>query len=195
MDEGGTICLARSGILRASDILASLRNPVQSGTAYLTFDDFPPKEGGDELLDVLRREGVKSTFFCIGENARANPGLVRRAVREGHSIQVHAWDHDGPYDFQRCAAFLKTLGGAPRLIRAPGAEKITAMAGKGWEGFTVDPYDYRRPGETELERRILYAVKPGAVIQLHAGVKETERVLPRVIASLRERSYVLGRME
>ncbi|RYG38540.1 hypothetical protein EON81_03290 [bacterium] len=195
VDESGTVCLARTGILRAADILASLRNPVESGTTYLTFDDFPPKKGGDELLDVLRKEGVKATFFCIGENAEERPELVRRAVREGHSIQVHAWDHDGKYDFQRCADYLKKLGASPRLIRAPGSEKITALKGDGWKGATVDPYDYRRPGVAELERRILYAAKPGAAIQLHAGVDQTEEVLSRVIASLRNRSYRFGVIE
>ncbi|CAN5733155.1 hypothetical protein BH11ARM2_BH11ARM2_18330 [soil metagenome] len=185
----GTIQMARSGIVRSSDVLEALRSPAVVGDVYLTFDDFPPKKGGDELLDILRREGVAATFFCIGENARKNPDLVRRAVREGHSLQIHAWAHDGDYDFPRCAAYLRSLGGQPRYVRAPGSEKISMLNGGKWEGANVDPYDYRRPPVSELERRIAYGVKPGAAIQLHAGVEETEAALSDVIHILRKRGY------
>jgi len=51
----------------------------------------------------------------------------------------------------------------------------------------VAPYDQQRPGVAELTRRILFAIRPGAVIQLHAGVTDTRTILPDLIATLRRR--------
>lgn len=185
----GTIRSAKSGIVRSSDVLQALRSTPAKGDVYLTFDDFPPKQGGEDLLDLLRREGVKATFFCIGTNAQARPDLVRRALKEGHSLQIHAWNHESPYDFPRCAEFLKTLGAEPHFVRSPGSEKIATLGGEKWDGPTIDPYDYRRPPVAELERRMLYGAKPGAAFQLHVGVQETVAALPKVIESLRERGF------
>ena len=40
---------------------------------YLTFDDGPIPEATPFILDVLRNEGVKATFFCVGDNVRKYP--------------------------------------------------------------------------------------------------------------------------
>lgn len=56
----------------------------------------------------------------------------------------------------------------------------------------VNPYDFSRPGESELIRRILLAAKPGSVILLHAGVAESRAVVPRVLSALRQRGFSFG---
>ena len=53
----------------------------------LTFDDGPSEPYTGQILDILRDQGVKATFFLIGENARRHPALVRRIAREGHAIR------------------------------------------------------------------------------------------------------------
>ena len=59
----------------------------------LTFDDGPDPTWTPAILDVLKRRGVKATFFVIGQNAVARPDLVRRAYREGHEIGNHSYTH------------------------------------------------------------------------------------------------------
>lgn len=59
----------------------------------LTFDDGPNSGTTDRVLDALREECVKATFFLIGNNAAAHPALVRREVAEGHTIGTHSWSH------------------------------------------------------------------------------------------------------
>jgi peptidoglycan/xylan/chitin deacetylase (PgdA/CDA1 family) len=65
----------------------------------LTFDDGPLGAPTSMVLDVLAAECVKATFFLIGRNAAANPGLVRRMVAEGHTIAHHSWSH--PWTFRQ----------------------------------------------------------------------------------------------
>lgn len=53
----------------------------------------------------------------------------------------------------------------------------------------VDPFDWKRPGEEEMCRRVLCAVAPGKTILLHAGVRETVQALPGLLRSLIQRGY------
>ncbi len=59
----------------------------------LTFDDGPDPTWTPQILDILKREGVKATFFVIGQQAMSNPGLVARMWEEGHEIGNHTWSH------------------------------------------------------------------------------------------------------
>lgn len=46
-----------------------------------------------DFLDMLDDEGVKATFFCVGEIAEENADILREIVRRGHAIGCHGWDH------------------------------------------------------------------------------------------------------
>jgi peptidoglycan-N-acetylglucosamine deacetylase len=65
----------------------------------LTFDDGPVGGPTSKILDVLANECVKATFFLIGRNATANPGLARRIVSEGHTVAHHSFSH--PWTFRQ----------------------------------------------------------------------------------------------
>ncbi|GGF74469.1 hypothetical protein GCM10010912_19670 [Paenibacillus albidus] len=59
----------------------------------LTFDDGPDPRFTPKLLDLLKRYGVKATFFVVGSNAERHPDLIRRIHAEGHLIGIHNYVH------------------------------------------------------------------------------------------------------
>ena len=59
----------------------------------LTFDDGPSPKTTPAVLDALAKDCVKATFFLIGRNAQANPGLVKREITEGHTVGHHTMTH------------------------------------------------------------------------------------------------------
>ena len=59
----------------------------------LTFDDGPSSATTPLVLDALRQECVKATFFTIGRNTAANPSLVKRELAEGHTLGHHTMTH------------------------------------------------------------------------------------------------------
>jgi peptidoglycan/xylan/chitin deacetylase (PgdA/CDA1 family) len=59
----------------------------------LTFDDGPLPGPTTKVLDALKKECVRATFFLIGRNADANPALVRREVADGHTVAHHTYSH------------------------------------------------------------------------------------------------------
>jgi peptidoglycan-N-acetylglucosamine deacetylase len=67
--------------------------PLRNHEVVLTFDDGPWPGTTARVLDALRRECVRATFFLIGRNAAANPALARRELADGHTVAHHTWSH------------------------------------------------------------------------------------------------------
>jgi len=65
---------------------------TQKKKVYLTFDD-GPSDYTDEILDVLKEEGVKATFFVVGADEEHFPAL-KRIVKEGHTLGIHSMTHE-----------------------------------------------------------------------------------------------------
>ncbi|WP_263378149.1 polysaccharide deacetylase family protein [Granulicella paludicola] len=59
----------------------------------ISFDDGPDPTWTPKILDILKRENVKGTFFMIGEVAQENVGVMQRVFREGHEIGNHTFTH------------------------------------------------------------------------------------------------------
>lgn len=62
--------------------------------AYLTFDDGPSEVVTNLILDVLKEQNVKATFFVVGSNVKKYPEIVKRAYKDGHYIANHGYSHN-----------------------------------------------------------------------------------------------------
>lgn len=60
---------------------------------YLTFDDGPSKNITPQILDVLKENDVKATFFVLGSRVDLYPDLLKREYEEGHYIANHGYSH------------------------------------------------------------------------------------------------------
>ena len=60
---------------------------------FLTFDDGPSKSVTIPILDILKQNNVRATFFVLGSNAERYPEIVKRAYQEGHYIANHSFTH------------------------------------------------------------------------------------------------------
>ena len=67
--------------------------PNSNNIVYLTFDDGPITEVTEWVLDILKKEEIKATFFCIGDNIRKNPTIYQRILNEGHQTGNHTFNH------------------------------------------------------------------------------------------------------
>lgn len=59
----------------------------------LTFDDGPDPQWTPQILDILRQNNVKASFFLVGDNVEKYPNLVRRIYDEGHDLGNHTFTH------------------------------------------------------------------------------------------------------
>ncbi|MBD0691237.1 hypothetical protein BG452_34125 [Streptomyces sp. CBMA123] len=156
-------------------------------TVALTFDDGPGPATG-QILDLLAQYHVKATFCEIGQNAAANPALVKRVLAEGHRLCDHSVHHPQPFEKLPHDKAVYEIGAARDMIvkaggpgtridwfRAPGGgfnadnEHIAADLGMDSLGWSVDPRDWSRPGVPAIVSAVQKQLKPGGVILMHDG--------------------------
>jgi peptidoglycan/xylan/chitin deacetylase (PgdA/CDA1 family) len=173
----------------------------------LTFDDGPHPDWTPKVLDVLKREKVKATFFLVGTMAQHYPSLVRREVAEGMAVGDHSWTH--PHLAGRDPAFvegqlghtrdvLKELGADVTVFRPPygsynaSTVQIATALKMRTVIWAIDPADYRRPSPEVIVRRVMSQLKPGAIILMHDGGGDRSNTVAAVkmlINQIRKRGY------
>lgn len=67
--------------------------PNSENTIYLTFDDGPTPEITEKVLEILDKNQIKATFFCIGDNVRKHPEIVQKIISKQHSVGNHTYSH------------------------------------------------------------------------------------------------------
>lgn len=172
----------------------------------LTFDDGPDGTWTPRILDVLERERVPGTFFVIGENALAHPGLLRRIVADGSEIGNHTYTHPNLASTSRRTTELELnatqrlvqayTGRSMTLFRAPyfgdaepttadeiGPALIAQERGYTVVGLHVDPNDWQRPGADAIVQQVLAQVaaatpeNSGNIVLLHDGGGDREQTV------------------
>jgi peptidoglycan-N-acetylglucosamine deacetylase len=172
----------------------------------MTFDDGPSAALTPRLLDILKQRNIKATFFLIGQNAAANPDIVRRILADGHEIGNHSWTHPQlsklsddrvTTEISKTQDAIKEASGfTPTLLRPPyGAittrqrEWIESRFGLSIILWSVDPFDWKRPGASVITQRILSQVRPGAIILSHDIHKQTIDAMPATLDALAAKGY------
>lgn len=81
--------------VKKNEIVNTVANIYNSNykRVFLTFDDGPSKSVTIPILDILKENNVKATFFVLGSNAERYPEIVKRAYQEGHYIANHSFTH------------------------------------------------------------------------------------------------------
>lgn len=77
--------------------------------AYLTFDDGPTKIATREILDILKENNVKASFFVIGYRVKEFPDLVKREYEEGHFIANHGYSHQNSKLYKDKNSFINEI--------------------------------------------------------------------------------------
>ncbi|GII20910.1 polysaccharide deacetylase familiy protein [Planosporangium mesophilum] len=110
-------------------LLPGLSGQGRPDHVALTFDDGPDPRSTPAFLELLRAQGVRATFFLLGEMLSRAPDLGAELVAAGHEVAVHGWRHRcllvrGPRDTYDDLARARDLIGAvtgrqPRWFRPP----------------------------------------------------------------------------
>ena len=90
---------------------------IEEKTAFLTFDDGPTTTVTPLILDILKQENVKATFFVLGNRAKANPELIKREFDEGHYIANHGYTHKYSQIYQNAQTVLDEYNYAESCIQ------------------------------------------------------------------------------
>jgi cellulose synthase/poly-beta-1,6-N-acetylglucosamine synthase-like glycosyltransferase/peptidoglycan/xylan/chitin deacetylase (PgdA/CDA1 family) len=184
-------------------------------TIAITFDDGPDPEWTPKVLDLLRAQRIKATFFVVGTEVAAHPELARRIVAEGHQIGLHTFTHANlstapgwrrSLELRQSQLILAgATGVSTPLLRPPYSSEPDALTNADWSAIkqareagyltvltTQDSEDWRRPGTTQVIANSMPKSAAGQILLMHdAGGdrSQTLAALQRLIPVLKARHF------
>ncbi|MBN3958194.1 MAG: polysaccharide deacetylase family protein [Nostoc sp. NMS8] len=212
---------AQQNISPATDQMNEIPKPFQGTIVYqgklkanekviaLTFDDGPGPKNTAQILEILKKNNIKATFFMIGEMVKYFPQVAKQVAADGHIIGNHTWHHwyrrmdvaTAANEIDRTAEIIyKTTGEKTTLFRPPGGflnnglveyaenEKYAVMM---WSEESGDA-ERRSPQVPMLIKNVLKYAKPGAIVLMHDGGgnrSKSVKALPEMIAGLKAQGY------
>ena len=181
------------------------RMPAADPAVYLTFDDGPHPEITPFVLQQLAAYDARATFFCIGKNVAAHPGIYRQISEQGHATGNHTHTHRDGWKTDT-AGYLRDITEAEQYIGSrifrPPYGRITAaqchmleQARPPWRIYMWDvlsgDFDTQLSPERCLRQVIRY-IRPGSIVVFHDSEKAWARMshaLPRVLAHCLEQGW------
>ncbi|WP_051534558.1 polysaccharide deacetylase family protein [Deefgea rivuli] len=195
-----------------------IEGPGDRKEIALTYDD-GPSEDTPALLDLLKQQQVKATFFWQGQNVLKYPEIVKRALAEGHVLANHSFNHpnltelpaDNAWWDQQLAktqqAYQKVVGFQPSMMRPPygflGDAQIKALKDKKMQAilWSVDSADWFHTYQNSVDEVasgkivsvVLQYIHPEAIVLLHdaggRGRKPTIMASATLIPQLKQQGY------
>lgn len=87
---------------------AAARAPEEK-IVYLTFDDGPTPQITDHILDALKAQNVKATFFIVGKEIKGREAILKRIYEEGHAIGLHTYSHNFKIIYKNPETFISEM--------------------------------------------------------------------------------------
>ena len=187
-----------------------------SKKVFLTFDDGPIPNVTEWVLDILKQENIKATFFCIGDNIRKHPEIFIRILAEGHSIGNHTSNHLNGWNtktetYYKNAMLWETIATEAnhslpeqKLFRPPYGKiknkQAKMLQKKGYEIIMWDVISYDFDPKITKEKcleNVLKNTTKGSVIVFHDSLKaksNLEFALPKTIAALKLKGFQFDRI-
>lgn len=172
----------------------------------LTFDDGPWPDTL-QILNILKQNKIKATFFWIGRHLQIHPEIGKKVVAEGHAIGNHTWNHhyhevDRPTaarEIEDTASLIyKITGVKTAMFRPPGGILNNGLAAYAQAQkmvvamWSTDTFESYSPSPQEIINTVLSNAQSGAVVLMHDGGGDhsnTLKALPQIIAELKKRGY------
>ncbi len=183
---------------------------------YLTFDAGYENGNVEKILDVMKEEDVRGTFFVLGNLIEKNGELVKRMAEEGHTVANHTFSHKnmtrvGSYEdfcaeLHRLEIAYRSLTGEdmPKYYRPPEGvfdERTMKFAhDAGYKtifwSFAYADWDNDKQMDTErAKKKIMENIHNGAVILLHPTSATNAAIMGDVIRELKAMGYSFGSMD
>lgn len=204
------LCLCLPAVESENEVPVTPVYRVQTSAPMiaLTFDDGPHPVYTEKILRLLKKKGVRATFFLSGVQVRKHPALVRQIVMQGHEIGNHGYAHR---DLTRLTPLeiYQDLDKSHRLIERVSGRKVRyfrPMGGK-WNRdvidcarqlglqivlWSIDPKDWDMSNPAaNMEKTIVTEATGGDIVLLHDGGAHQDEMM-RALANVIERLQTKG---
>lgn len=159
----------------------------------------------EDILETLRNNEVKITFFMVGDWVDKYPEAVKKIYEEGHEIGNHSNTHphvnkltyeQNLEEIEKCSQKIEQITGErPALYRAPYGEYNDTVVKVGFENeyyviqWNKDTLDYQALTGEQMWKRIGSNLQNGDIILSHNGTAHTSDSLDMLIKSIKEKGF------
>lgn len=173
----------------------------------ISFDASWGAERTEGILQTLRENDIKTTFFLTGFWVEKYPDMVKKIAEEGHEIGNHTYSHphlnslgekEIELEVQKVHNLIKELTEKdPDLFRPPFGEysnKVVSVLDRmGYKTiqWSVDSLDWKDLSKEEIVGRVLGGLHEGAIVLFHNNGKFTAEALPDIIRGAKEKGYTI----
>ncbi|KAF0134944.1 MAG: xylanase/chitin deacetylase [Candidatus Saganbacteria bacterium] len=176
----------------------------------LTFDDGPNPLFTEFVLDILRENNIKATFFLVGKKVKENPELLLEIANEGHEIGNHTYYHSRTSWINNnklldeidltSEIILREADKQIKLFRPPhgviNSEKRAVVEKAGYHivmwSVNADDFShafYGMRNSQSISRRVLSRITGGDIVLMHDSSAQTIVALPIIIKELKRRGF------
>lgn len=187
---------------------------MNNKTIYLTLDDGPSSHT-EQFLDILKKYHSYATFFVVGDMIEGREDIIRRIADEGHSIGVHAFQHEYDIIYRSTNTFwddnlrarnlIKQITGkAPKIMRFPGGSsntvsrhycyKIMTKLAEQTKSYGYVYYDWNiHPYDTSVDNHKVQELYDMLMDGIHSDFK-TPIILMHDMERLKNNSLIIEKM-
>lgn len=173
----------------------------------LTFDISWGNQTPIPVIEILKENNIKCTFFLSGPWVKQYPAIAKQIQKNGHEIGSHGYRHinlstlskaEIKEEIMKAHKNIQEITGIqPKLIRTPNGDYndnvIEAIHEVNYEAIQwgTDSLDWMNPGVNTIIERVTKKAHPGDIILMHASdtCKQTAEALPVIIKNLKEQGY------
>lgn len=168
----------------------------------LTFDDGPHPKYTLEILDALKKNNARATFFVVGSRAERYKEVISRIRENGNEIGNHTYDHreltklsggDITGELGRTTGILEHITGTKPVLTRPtyGSvnDKVRKYAGSPLVLWSIDTLDWKTRNTDKIVRQTMTNVKDGDIILMHDIYKTTAEAAEKIIEKLNALGY------
>lgn len=161
----------------------------------------------DMILETLKNQDVKVTFFMVGDWVEKYGDAVKKIYDAGHEIGNHSYNHPhvnnlslekNKEQIQKCSDLVKSITGeGTKLYRGPYGEYnntvIQAAESLGHKTiqWSIDSLDYKGLTGEQMWERIEPKLEKGSIILMHSGTENTALSLNEIITKIKEKGYAI----
>lgn len=168
-------------------------NDTEEKRVFLTFDDGPTNAVTPLILDTLKQEEVKATFFLLGTNAKYNPDLVKREFDEGHYVANHGYSHVYKEVYSSVEATLDEYNKTEQIIKdALGNQNYMSNLFRFPGGSNGGYYnEVKQEAKAYLRENGVVHLDWNALTQDSAGTYTSEELLQNAIDTIGDKQSVV----
>jgi peptidoglycan-N-acetylglucosamine deacetylase len=166
----------------------------------------PWPESTEKILDILKKNKIKATFFMVGRYLKAYADLGKKVAADGHAIGNHSWNHryfkyteaGAAKEIDRTNSLIQEVTGLKvSMFRPPGGVLTNGLAAYAEKKkytviiWSADSLDWRNSMKS-LKQSVLRQATSGGIVLMHDGGgnrSNTVVALPSIIADLKKQGY------